>query len=133
MAIVLPDSILDNPGLEFIRKWLFRRARVIATVDLPKETFADSGGVPNPSVVIVERLTPEEARLAEANALDAYSVFMAIPKTAGRDKRGNPIYYKTPQGLEILTDDLEPVIDDELPLVAQRFEQWVRENIYVRR
>lgn len=44
MAIVLPDSILNNPGLEFIRRWLFRRARVIASVDLPKETFADSVG-----------------------------------------------------------------------------------------
>jgi hypothetical protein len=51
MGIVLPDS------LEFIRTWLFKRARVIASVDLPKETFADSGGVPNPSVLIVEKLT----------------------------------------------------------------------------
>lgn len=83
LAIVLPDSILNNPGLGFIRKWLFRRARIIASVDLPKETFADSGGVPNPSVLIVQRLTKEEIRLAEADALDDYDVFMAIPRTAG--------------------------------------------------
>jgi len=106
MAIVLPDSILNNPGLGFIRRWLFRRGRIVASVDLPKETFADSGGVPNPSVLIVQRLTREEIRLAEAEALDDYDVFMAVPKTAGRDKRGNPIHYKTPEGLEILGEDL---------------------------
>ena len=50
LAIVLPDSILNNPSLRFIRRWLLRRTRIIASVDLPKETFADSGGVPNPSV-----------------------------------------------------------------------------------
>jgi type I restriction enzyme M protein len=121
MAIVLPDSILNNPGLEFVRQWLTGRARILASVDLPKETFAESGGVPNPSVLIVERLTREEQRLANAGALDPYDIFMAIPKTAGRNKRGNPIYYKTPEGEEVLNEDLEPILDDDLPLVAEAF------------
>jgi len=124
LAIVLPDSILNNPGKEFIRRWLFRRARIIASVDLPKETFADHGGVPNPSVLIVQRLTREETKLAEARALDPYEIFMAIPKTAGRDKRGEPIYYRTPDGLEVLNEDEKPTVDDELPFVAQRFAAW---------
>jgi type I restriction enzyme M protein len=125
MAIVLPDSILNNPGLGFIRKWLFRRARIIASVDLPKETFADSGGVPNPSVLIIERLTKEETRLAESGALDENEIFMAIPKTAGRDKRGNPIYFKTPEGLEVLDEDLEPMLDDEISAVGSVFGRWL--------
>jgi len=121
LVIVLPDSILNNPGLGFVRQWLFGRARILASVDLPKETFAESGGVPNPSVLIVERLTREEARLAKAGALDPYDIFMAIPKTAGRDKRGNPVYYKTPEGQEVLDSDMEPILDDDLPLVAEAF------------
>src|SRR5208283_2350319 len=28
LAIVLPDGILNNPGLEFIRQWLFRHGRI---------------------------------------------------------------------------------------------------------
>ncbi len=127
MAVVLPDSILNNPSLGFIRTWLFKRARIIASVDLPKETFADSGGVPNPSVLIVQRLTKEEIKLAEAGALDEYDVFMAIPKTAGRDKRGNRVYYKTPQGMEILDEDGDPTLDDEIGLVSAQFEIWTRE------
>lgn len=126
MAIVLPDSILNNPGLAFIRQWVFRRARIIASVDLPKETFADSGGVPNPSVLIIQRLTRSEIKEAERRTLEDNDIFMAIPKTAGRDKRGNPVYYKTPEGLEVLDDDDEPMLDDELALVAGAFGTWLK-------
>ena len=129
LAIVLPDSILNNPSLEFIRRWLLNRTRVIVSIDLPKETFADSGGVPNPSVLMVQRLTRDEMKLAEANAIDPNQIFMAIPKTAGRDKRGNPIYYRTPEGLEVLDENLEPTIDDDLPLVANEFVEWAKGSV----
>lgn len=130
LAIVLPDSILNNPGLAFIREWSFRRARIIASIDLPKETFATSGGVPNPSVLLLQRLSKEEIKLAEAEALDDYEVFMSIPRTAGQDKRGNPVYYRTPEGFEILNEHQEPCIDDEIPLVASAFINWRREMGY---
>jgi type I restriction enzyme M protein len=123
LAIVLPDSILNNPGLRFIRQWLFQRTRVVASVDLPKETFAESGGVPNPSVLIVERLAKEQTRLAEVGALPANDIFMAIPQTAGRDKRGNPIYCKAPDGQEVLDANMELVLDDDLPQVAGVFAE----------
>ena len=125
MAIVLPDSILNNPSLEFIRQWLFLRSRIVASVDLPKETFAESGGVPNPCVLIVQRLTDAETRLAESGALDPNEIFMAIPKTVGINKRGNPMYYRTPHGMEVLDEDLEPQKDDELPVVAKSFIDWL--------
>lgn len=130
LAIVLPDSILNNPGLMFIRDWTLRRTRVVASVDLPKETFAASGGVPNPSVLLLQRLTKEEVRLAEANALDDYAVFMSIPRTAGRDKRGNPKIFTTPDGFEVLDDADQPVVDDEIPLVVDAFASWRREAGY---
>jgi type I restriction enzyme M protein len=126
LAIVLPDSILNNPSLEFIRKWLLRRGRLIASVDLPKTTFADSGGVPNPSVILVQRLTKEEIRVADA--LEGYDVFMAIPKTSGRDKRGNPVYYRNEDGFEILNERQEPTVDDQIPAVAVAFAEWRKED-----
>ena len=74
----------------------------MASIDLPKETFAEGGGVPNPSVLIAQRLTREEARLAQAGALDEYQIFMAIPKKVGIDKRGNAVYVRTPDGFIVL-------------------------------
>ena len=39
MGIVLPDGILGNPADEYIRWWILRHAWVLASVDLPVETF----------------------------------------------------------------------------------------------
>ncbi len=124
LAIVLPDSILNNPGLKFIRTWLLRNARIVASIDLPKETFAEGGGVPNPSVLIVQRLTLNETKLAQAGALDKYDIFMAIPKTVGITKRGDPVYMRTPEGLTILDEENRPTIDDDLPRVTAAFQDW---------
>ena len=44
LAIVLPDGILNNPGLRWLRHWLMRRAQIIASVDLAKTTFSASKG-----------------------------------------------------------------------------------------
>ncbi|MCI0551505.1 MAG: SAM-dependent methyltransferase, partial [Anaerolineae bacterium] len=126
LAIVLPDSILNNPGLQFIREWLLRRTQIIASIDLPKETFATSGGVPNPSVLVLKKLSASDIKLAEANALD-YEVFMAIPKTAGIDKRGQIVYLRTPEGFEIEDENLLPMKDDEIELVAESFLEWLKE------
>lgn len=124
LAIVLPRSIANNPGLKFIRRWLLRNARIVASVDLPKETFAEGGGVPNPSVLVMQKLTRDEAKLAQRGALGEYEVFMSIPKVVGIDKRGNPVYVRTPDGLVVLDDNNEPTVDDDLPKVVFDFEQW---------
>ena len=130
LAIVLPDSILNNPGLQFIRSWLLRRARIIGSIDLPKETFAHSGGVPNPSVLVLQKLTATEIKLAEAGAFD-YEIFMAIPKTAGIDKRGNAVYQRTAEGFDIEDENCQPILDDEIALVAPTFSRWAKERGYV--
>ena len=128
LGIVLPDSILNNPSLTFIRHWLLKHCRVIASIDMPKETFAVSKGVPNPSVLVLQRLTQEEIRLAKAGALDNYSIYMAIPKTAGIDKRGNTLYLKSPEGAEILNEEMRRIRDDEIELVADDFINRLQTN-----
>ena len=124
LVIVLPRSIANNPGLKFIRGWLLSNARIVASIDLPKETFAEGGGVPNPSVLLLQRLTREELKLAQAGALDAYHIFMAIPKRVGIDKRGNNVHVRAPDGLVVLDENDELTIDDDLPKVVSAFKEW---------
>ena len=69
MGLVVPDGALNNPGLTFLRQWLLRRSRVIASIGLPKETFARNEGVNNPSVIIVQKFTRLELRDAMRNHL----------------------------------------------------------------
>ena len=125
MGIVLPDGILNNPGLRFLRSWLLKRGRLIASIDLPKETFAVSGGVNNPSVLIVQKFTQEQMKFANAGIVEESDmVFMATPRTAGIDKRGKPVFLRYPDGREILDTDGNRTIDDEISVVADHFINW---------
>ena len=130
LIIVLPDGILNNPGLKFIRSWLLRRAKLVASIDLPKTTFAASGGVNNPSVLVVQKFTKEEAKQADKGIIDtAYEVFMSTPKTSGINKRAVPIYQRHPDGREKVDGDGNKIVDDEIAAVPSAFQEWVESSI----
>ena len=125
MAIVLPDGILNNPSLQWIRSWLLRRTKLIASVDLPKTTFSASGGVNNPSVVVVRKFYQNERTQAEQNIIDtSYEVFMSTPRTSGINSRGNPIYLRHPDGQLKADYKGRNIIDDEIAGVAEGFRTW---------
>lgn len=149
MAIVLPDSILSNPGLAWLRRWVLRNAWIIASVDLPREMFAKSDTHTMTSVLIVQKFTPEESRLvAEIGRAPEYEIFMAIADKVGWDLRGQPVYKRTPEGEEILRkvsrtvtgrnaygdvvetqrEEEEPIIDDHLPVITKLFTQWLKQH-----
>lgn len=131
LAIVLPDGILNNPGLQFIRSWLLQRSRLIASISLPKTTFKASGGVNNPSLLIVQRFTEEQVfRSASGIADSAYEVFMACPETAGIDNRSKPVYLRHDDGRERLGSNGEKIVDDEIGSVPLAFQEWMRLNYW---
>lgn len=129
LGIVLPDGILNNPSLQFIRSWVLRRGRLIGSVDLPKETFAVSGGVNNPSVLLIQKFTAAERKQADSGIRDRnHMVFMSSPKTAGIDKRGKPVFLRHPDGREIVDEDGNKFLDDEITAIPDRFGEWWKEN-----
>lgn len=149
MAIVLPDSILSNPGLAWLRRWVLSSAWVIASVDLPREMFARSDTHTMTSVLVLQRFTEEEKRLvAELGHPPKYQIFMAIAEHCGWDLRGQPRYLRTPEGEEVLQkvrrpttardthgnlieierEAEEPVTNDQLPAVVSRFREWLKVN-----
>lgn len=123
LAIVLPDGILNNPGLRYLRSWVLGRSRLIASVDLPKTTFAAGGGVNNPSLLLLQRY-----RETDGPPRRDYEVFMARPRTSGRDKRAKPIFLREPDGSERLDDDGDKVVDDEIALVAGAFRRFLQDG-----
>ena len=149
MAIVLPDSILSNPGLSFIRRMVLRRAYVIASVDLPRQTFARSDTHTMTSVLVLQKFTEGERRMVtETGRPPEYEIFMAIADRVGWDLRGNPVYVRTPEGEEVLRkitrnvttrnakgevieiekEVEEAIVDDQLPAITQLFENWLAQK-----
>jgi type I restriction enzyme M protein len=118
LGIVLPDSILSNPGLIWIRKWILLKAYVLASIDMPTETFEPHTGTQT-SILILKKKHPEEQRLHKD-----YEIFMAIPEKVGHDRRGNPTYKLTFEGKMALDERGQPIVEDHLPLVSELFKEW---------
>jgi type I restriction enzyme M protein len=145
LAIVLPDSILSNPGLAFIRRWMLTKTRIIASVDLPQVTFEPYTGTQT-SVLLLQKKTPDEIKLEQqmGNPLD-YEVFMTTPQAAGHDRRGEVHYLRTPEGALIEYEEeiqvprrmadgrfvmersrqVKHAVHDELPEVVKYFSEWI--------
>ncbi len=59
MAIVLPQGLLNNTNTEYIRRWLFEEARILAVVGLHGNTFKPHTGTKT-SVLFLQKYTEEE-------------------------------------------------------------------------
>ena len=146
LAIVLPDSILGNPGLGYIRRWLLERTRIIASVDLHADTFQPGNGTQT-SVLILQKKTHEVISEERYSGIIPYNIFMAMVEKVGHDKRGNTLFKRDEEGNEIweypngLQIDENPqgevvygteppnrVIDDQSREVPDVFDQWQQQE-----
>jgi len=141
VAIVLPDGILGNPNTEYVRDWILKRFKVLASLDLPVEMFLPQVGV-QASVLFLQKKTDTERDVA--NLGEDYEVFMAIAETVGKDRRGAPIYKRDEDGAELLFERNKEIltynstgksklisrkirikqIDDDLPNIAAGFDKF---------
>ena len=144
MAIVLPDGVLGDPGLAYVREWILEQTRVLASIDLHPDTF-QPGNSTQTSVLVLERKRFDEIELERAaRRKNDYSVFMALANHIGQDKRGNKTFVRDSDGNEIVVSVEESVQeihegvpvnravevkkkvrDDNTKQIAHEFRQWL--------
>ncbi|MCS0658871.1 N-6 DNA methylase [Massilia terrae] len=66
MGIVLPDGNLNNPSLAWLRRYAEGRAKLMAVVSLPEETFRSSDATVKASLVFMTKFTEVEAAAWES-------------------------------------------------------------------
>lgn len=147
MGIVLPDAILGAPGLLYVRYWMIKHCRIVASLDLHPDTFQPRNGTQT-SVLILQKKTEDEIN---RGTLPDYEIFMAQVKAIGHDKRGNIVYRRNEEGEEILMPadpQSIPLIertasgegtarplprlkveDDDTPFVADEFLVWKKQVV----
>lgn len=81
MAIVLPDGILTNSSLQYVRDFIMERAQILAVVSLPQLAFMHYGAGVKSSLVFIRRKADNEK-------LGKYKIFMAIAECVGYDATG---------------------------------------------
>ena len=60
LGIVLPDGNLNNPSLGWLRRWAEGKAKLLAVVSLPEDTFKSSDASVKASLVFLKRFTAED-------------------------------------------------------------------------
>jgi type I restriction enzyme M protein len=60
LGIVLPEGVLNNPSLAYVREFCEDRARILAVVSLPQETFFSSGATVKASLLFMQKFTHKE-------------------------------------------------------------------------
>lgn len=83
IAIVLPDGILTNSSLQYVRDCVMRRCRIDAVVSLPQFAFSHFGAGVKSSLLFLTRKGKNEADID-------YPIFMAIADHIGYDATGKP-------------------------------------------
>jgi type I restriction enzyme M protein len=62
MAIVLPNGNFENPSLEYLRYYIKLKAKILAIVNLPQETFIPFGTGVKTSLLFLEKDTPNKVK-----------------------------------------------------------------------
>ena len=71
LGIVLPEGILNNPSLAYVREYCEDRAFIRAVVSLPQETFFSSGATVKASLLFIQKFTEKEKAKYEALKVQA--------------------------------------------------------------
>lgn len=121
MAIVLPQGVLNNTQMQYIRQYLFDKAQILAVVGLHGNTFKPHTGTKT-SVLFLKKWEENKEPLRD------YPIFMAVSQESGKDNSGDLVYKKDATGDFIRDSRGQKLIDDDLSQIADGFIKFAREN-----
>lgn len=128
MGMVLPEGVLNNKNLRFVREYFEGRARLILICSIPQDVFIAAGATVKPSLVFMKRFTTEEEleyakckdeATAEITALHQEELDMLISKITNCEiqttvlkntlKDARDRFKQTPRGTAIIQKEIEDI------------------------
>lgn len=121
LAIVLPQGVFNNTNMEFVRDYLFDKARILAVIGLHGNTFKPHTGTKT-SVIFLQKWSDGEEPLRD------YPIFMAVSKKAGKDNSGDYVYKKDEKGNLYYDIRHKKVLDHDLDDIAEAFISFAKKE-----
>lgn len=118
MAIVLPNGNFENPSLEYLRYYIKLKAKILAIVNLPQETFIPFGTGVKTSLLFLEKDTP--------NKVKQYPIFFGRVTKLGYqgNKNGTPTYLKDKYG-QLVKDNLgQSILDEDFSVIVSAYKEF---------
>lgn len=118
LGIVLPKGFLDTSTYQPARAYILNNCRILAVLNMHKNTFQPYTGV-RTCLVFVQKYLDSERECAES---EDYPIFMAISNKIGQDSEGVPIYQYDENGekTEIIDQDLDAIYSKYIELQEHR-------------
>jgi len=136
MAIVLPNGMFENPSLEYLRIFIKQKARVLAVVNLPQETFIPFGTGVKTSILFLQKnvvcvdtnngIKPS----AFGEGLGGVKVFFGRVTKLGYqgNKNGNPVYQKDEFGNLLKYENKGLIVDEDFSKIIQDYKIFQETN-----
>ncbi len=122
LAIVLPNGNFENPSLQYLRYYIKLKAKILAIVNLPQETFIPFGTGVKTSLLFLQKDTP--------NLVREYPIFFGRVTKLGYqgNKNGTPTYQKDKFGQIIKDKSGQPILDEDFSDIVDAFKKFQKGN-----
>lgn len=122
LAIVLPNGHFENPSLAYIRAYIREKAKILAIINLPQETFIPYGTGVKTSLLFLQKTSQ--------SADKEYSIFFSKVKKLGYqgNKNGTPIYLKDAFGQIIKNEEGKAILDEDFSKVIADYQIFKTEG-----
>jgi len=111
-AIVVPQGILNNTNLEYVREWIYKRARVVGVVGLDINTFKPFTNVKT-SLLFLQKWKGKPKK--------DYKIFMAVSERSGKNLSGD---------LVLKAKNQKKIIDTDLREISEELREFIeREDL----
>ena len=122
MAIVLPNGNFENPSLEYLRFYIKLKAKILAIVNLPQETFIPFGTGVKTSLLFLEKDTPNNNK--------NYPIFFGRVTKLGYqgNKNGTPLYQKDRYGQTIIDKTGKPLLEEDFSEIVKAYKEFQNGN-----
>ncbi len=121
LAIVLPQGVLNNTSMQYVREWLFEKARILAVVGLHVNTFKPHTGTKT-SVLFLQKWDEDKKKPKD------YPIFMAVSKKPGKDNSGKYVYKKDEKSKHVYDTKGRKLLDHDLDEVAEKFIDFAKKK-----
>lgn len=122
MGIVLPNGHFENPSLAHMRYFIRQKAKILAIVNLPQETFVPFGTGVKTSLLFLQKQS--------ISSDSSYPVFFGKIKKLGYqgNKNASPVYRKDRNGYAVKDEQGQPVPDEDFSGLVRNYKNFLKGN-----
>ncbi|MDR0603161.1 MAG: N-6 DNA methylase [Bacteroidales bacterium] len=118
MGIVLPNGNFENPSLEYLRAYIKQKAKLLAVIKLPQETFIPFGTGVKTSILFLEKDSQNDKK--------QYDIFWGKVTKLGYqgNKNGTLLYKKNEFGQVIKDKNGQPILEEDFSEIVEQYNNF---------